>query len=82
MKPKGLILFTLSLLCLTSISAQDTLRVMYYNLLNYPGSTPERVEYFRTINQYIDADIILVNELINDEGAITLLEDGLNVYGY
>jgi len=54
---------------------------MYYNLLNYPGNTPERVEYFRTINQYIQADIILVNELINDEGATMLLNDGLNVYG-
>ncbi len=61
--------------------AQDTLEVMYYNILNYPGSTPERVDHFRTINQYINADVILVNEILNDEGANFLLQDGLNVYG-
>ena len=61
--------------------AQDTLKVMYYNVLNYPGSTPGRVSYFRTTNQYIGADVILISELINDAGAETLLQDGLNVYG-
>ena len=60
---------------------QDTLRVMYYNILNYPGSTPERVSNFKTINLYIQPDILLVNELQSDDGAIMLLEDGLNVYG-
>ncbi len=54
---------------------------MYYNVLNYPGSTPGRVSYFRTTNQYIGADIILITELISDAGAETLLQDGLNVYG-
>ena len=63
------------------ISAQDSLRIMYYNLLNYPGSSSERVAYFRTITHYVKADILLVNELLNDEGAVTLLEDGLNAYG-
>jgi len=54
---------------------------MYYNILNYPGSTPERSAYFRTATQFIDADIILVNELISDEGASMLLDEGLNVNG-
>jgi len=62
-------------------TAQDTLKVMYYNVLNYPGSIPQRVSYFRTTNQYIRADVILISELINDAGAETLLQDGLNVYG-
>lgn len=65
----------------SNIMAQDTLRVMYYNILNYPGSTPERVSYFKIVNLYIQPDIILVNELISDEGANILLEEGLNVYG-
>lgn len=63
------------------LSAQVSLKIMYYNILNYPGSTSERVTYFRTSSQYINADIILVNELISDEGANMLLEEGLNVYG-
>ncbi len=65
----------------SNLMAQDTLRVMYYNILNYPGSTPERVSYFKTVNLYIQPDLLLVNELISDDGANILLEDGLNVYG-
>ena len=63
------------------IFAQDTLKVMYYNILNYPGSTPERIVYFRTVNQYINADVILVNEILNEDGFNALLQDGLNVFG-
>lgn len=65
----------------SNILAQDTLRVMYYNILNYPGSTPERVSHFRIVNLYVQPDILLVNELISDDGASMLLEDGLNVNG-
>ncbi len=61
--------------------SQDTLKVMYYNVLNFPGSTGERVIDFRTINQYIRPDIILICELNNEAGAISLLQDGLNVFG-
>jgi len=71
--------------CLTiSISnAQfDTLRVMYYNTLNYPsGGDPNREVYFKTTNLYVQADVILINELTNGDGATTLLNDALNVYG-
>lgn len=65
----------------SSLWAQDSLRVMYYNILNYPGSTPERVSHFKTVNLYIQPDILLVNELISDDGANILLYDGLNVNG-
>jgi len=54
---------------------------MHYNLLNFPNAGSGREVYFRTINQYIQADIILVNELLSNSGAITLLNDALNVYG-
>ena len=64
-----------------NLSAQASLKIMYYNILNFPGSTPERSAYFRTATQFINADIILVNEMVSDEGAIMLLDEGLNVYG-
>ncbi|MCD4730928.1 MAG: endonuclease/exonuclease/phosphatase family protein [Bacteroidales bacterium] len=79
-----LIIGLFCIICLSpfkSTYAQDTLEVMYYNILNYPGSTPERVNYFKTINQYVRADIILVNEILSESGADILLQDGLNVYG-
>lgn len=55
--------------------------VMYYNVLNFPGSTSERVNNFRIINQYLQPDIILITELNTEAGAEMLLSGGLNVFG-
>ncbi|MCD4745704.1 MAG: hypothetical protein K8R58_05345, partial [Bacteroidales bacterium] len=79
---RSLILLLILLNFNTILKSQtDTLSVMYYNILNYPSGDPGREAYFRTINQYLKADLILVNELTNNQGAITLLNDALNVYG-
>jgi PKD repeat protein len=70
------------LLCNTLLFAQfDQLKVMYYNILDYPDSDPGREVYFRTINQYLQADVILVCELKTNTGASLILNDALNVYG-
>ena len=64
------------------LSAQtDNLRVMYYNLLDYPNSDPGREVYFRKVNRYLNADVILVTELKTATGANTILNQALNVYG-
>jgi hypothetical protein len=62
-------------------TSQDTLTVMYYNVLNYPGSTSYRVSYFRTTCHYVMPDVLLINELISDAGAELLLNSGLNAWG-
>jgi len=67
--------------CIVGFSQTDTATIMYYNVLNYPGSTGSRVQYFRQINQYVKPDLILITELVSNEGAQTLLNQGLNVYG-
>jgi len=72
----------LAVLChLPAMSQTDTATVMYYNILNFPGTTPERIVHFRNINQYVKPDLLLVNELLSDAGAALLLEEGLNVFG-
>jgi hypothetical protein len=72
----------LALICWLQVFSQgDTATIMYYNVLNYPGSTSSRVQYFRTVNQYAQPDIILITELISEVGAQILLQDGLNVFG-
>jgi len=58
----------------------DQLKVMYYNVLDFPNSDPGKEVYFRTINQYLSADVILVNELKSATGA-NLLLNALNSYG-
>src|SRR3972149_10612773 len=70
----------LSIICL-DITAQDELTVVYYNLLNYPGSTPERITYLRNIVQYIKPDLFVVNELQSDDSAGDILNNALNQYG-
>lgn len=77
-----LVIFTLLwIIPFNGLKAQNSLRIMYYNVLNYPGSTAERVSYFKTTMLFVQPDILLVNELINEEGANMLLNDGLNVNG-
>ena len=70
----------LSIICL-NITAQDELTVVYYNLLNYPGSTPERITYLRNIVQYTRPDLFVVNELQSDDAANDILNNALNQYG-
>ena len=77
-----LFLFILFLCPFSIINAQfDTLKVMTYNTLDFPMSSTGREVHFRTINQYLKADIIVVNELSNSNGADILLNQALNEYG-
>lgn len=75
--PLSILLFFSSL----TMAQYDTLRVMYYNVLDFPNSLAGREVYFRVVNQYVQADIILVSELKTSAGANLLLNDALNVYG-
>ena len=64
------------------IAQVDNIRVMYYNVLDYPFSgDPGREINFRKVNQYLEADVILVCELKSSTGATTLLNEALNVFG-
>ncbi len=74
------------LILMLSLSAglkaqDDTIRVLYYNLLNYPGTTYERFEYFADIMYYAQPDLILVNEITTEMAADTLLDSALNING-
>jgi len=83
LKKSLLLLVILQSITFLSIKAQyDTLRMMYYNTLDFPASgDPGRDLHFRTIHQYVQADVILVNELSNETGAGLILNNALNVFG-
>src|SRR5687768_10337496 len=59
----------------------DTLKVMSYNLLNFPGTTPNRVDTLKGILQYAKPDILMVCELISAAGGDDILFNALNVDG-
>jgi len=52
-------------------------RVMTYNILNFPGSTPQRLGYMMKVFRQIVPDILIIQELNSASGADMIL-DSLN----
>ncbi|MCB9194670.1 MAG: T9SS type A sorting domain-containing protein [Flavobacteriales bacterium] len=64
------------------ISAQtDTVSIMYYNLLNFPGGYGDRVDTLEKIIRYVEPDLFLVNELQTSAGANSILNNAMNTQG-
>ena len=61
--------------------SQETLKVMFYNLLNFPSTSPERADTLKKIVQHVLPDMFLVNELDNQFGATLILNNALNQNG-
>ncbi len=87
-----IITFLLFFLSLTILSAQDTIRVMHYNLLYYGNSafcsentnnTDQKDAYFRQILTYTRPDIITVNEMSYQSNfQERMLSEVMNQAGY
>jgi hypothetical protein len=83
------------LLCITTLSAvnyaQETIRIMAYNVLNYPNipendsimvaDTTGRNPYFRTIFSSINPDIAVLQEIEGRVDAEAFLTNVMNGYG-
>lgn len=65
----------------TASNAQDTISIMYYNVLNYPAINSARITYLETIAQHVLPDIFVVNELSSQAGADNILNMALNTNG-
>ncbi|MBD3637925.1 MAG: T9SS type A sorting domain-containing protein [Crocinitomicaceae bacterium] len=61
--------------------AQDSLKVMFHNLLNFPSAGVTRTVHYRKILQYAQPDVYLVNELESEYGADLILDSSLNIFG-
>jgi len=76
------VLFIVSFLFfLNTGKSQETLKVMYYNLLNFPSTSQERADTLKKIVQHVLPDMFLVNELDNQFGATLILNNALNQNG-
>ena len=75
MKKKILSVLTLLLISLSSVSAQESFKVMFYNLLNYPleDAVPNRINDLAYILNDYQPDLFLVCELNNISGAVDFL---------
>ena len=75
MKKKLIGFLTISMLTILNVSAQETFKVMFYNLLNYPleDAVPNREDDLEFILADYKPDLFLVCELNNITGANTVL---------
>lgn len=62
-----------------SVFGQDTLTVMTYNILNYPGTSSTRYNDLKVIVQHTKPDIFICSELQDATGADLLLNNSFNV---
>lgn len=63
-------------------TAQESFRLMFYNILDFPEAIPpERPEILGDIIEEIDPDIFMVCELQSEEGADIILNTSLNRNG-
>ncbi|WP_439152057.1 T9SS type A sorting domain-containing protein [Winogradskyella sp.] len=67
--------FAVSLLSILNVSGQETFKVMFYNLLNYPleDAVPNREDDLELILSNYQPDLFLVCELNNSTGADNVL---------
>ena len=77
---KSIILFLFNILILSFFS-QDEIKVTYYNLLNFPSSQPSRADTLKKILDYIQPDILVVNELTYFNGGALIKNNVLNAGG-
>lgn len=62
-------------------NAQETVSIMYYNLLKFPNTNSSRITYLKTIVQHVLPDIFVVNELTSSTGSNNILNNALNQNG-
>lgn len=75
-------LIILFLFSTNSISfAQDSVRLMTYNILNYPYVAASRADTLAIIIDAVLPDILIVNELQNNTGANAILNNAMNSSG-
>lgn len=82
MRILNLPLFVLFIFSFNSNHAQvDTLKVVSYNLLNFPSLESHRIDTLKGITQYLNPDIFMICELTSEDGANDILNQALNVDG-
>lgn len=61
-------IISLLLLFILSLQAQEKVKIMTYNLLQYPNNYASRNEYFQTVVATVNPDIIVVQEMKTNAG--------------
>lgn len=63
----------LLLAVVSAASAQDTLRIMTYNILNFSGSSSDRLDELRMIMNHVQPDLVVFQEVIDQSAVNNIL---------
>lgn len=74
-------LITIALVTSTFSFSQENIKVMYYNILKFPQSAPDRADTLKNIIQHTQPDVFIVNELFSGFGANLIMTKALNIDG-
>lgn len=80
MRNKLLLIFCLQLMFF-GLTGQETLKIMYYNLLTFPQTQPDRIDTLKKITAHVQPDVFVVNELNSFSGGVQILNNALNTGG-
>lgn len=73
-------LFNLTILlflCLT-VSGQQNYQLMFYNILNFPSSNPDKAETLKTIIDFTETDLLMLTEITDGSAVDLILDEALN----
>ena len=58
--------------------AQDSVKITYYNLLDFPAAQQDRIDTLKKVLDFVNPDIFVVNELTSFNGAALIKNNALN----
>ena len=64
-----------------ALIAQDSVKITYYNLLDFPAAQQDRIDTLKKVLDYVNPDIFVVNELTSFNGAALIKNNALNTNG-
>lgn len=83
--PSAIVIYIIAISCCiftsASYSQTDTLTIVTYNILNYPGSDATiRNPFFRPVIHSMKPDVLIVQEMLSQTGVTTFLNEVMNKY--
>ena len=62
---RSIVFFLMGFVTLTMAVSQTTVKIVTYNLLNFTETTASRAPYFKTVADYINPDILVIQEVVS-----------------
>ncbi len=76
------VFFPFTVIVFAAVSSAQTAKIVSYNILNFPAVMGmERIDDYRIVVDFIDPDILVIQEMETQEGVELFLDSVMNYYG-